>query len=140
MGAVLRDCYPRQSITYRYNRLWYPVKFVCRYRFTSAETGGSALIEHMVWLKFDESTTNAQKDEVIRRLIHLKDDIAGIVEYNAGHNFSNRSNGFDVGLRVRFVSRMALEKYGPHPKHEAVKQFMKEVGLKETMALDFELA
>ncbi|QQE77178.1 Dabb family protein [Alicyclobacillus sp. SO9] len=97
------------------------------------------MIEHLVWLKFDESTTKEQKDEVIRRLVGLKDEIAGIVDYNAGHNFSERSKGFDVGLRARFVSKAALEKYAPHPKHEAVKQYMSEVGLKESMSLDFEV-
>jgi len=97
------------------------------------------MIEHMVWLKFSESTSREQKDEVIHRLVALKNDIAGIVEYNAGHNFSERSNGFDVGLRVRFVSKVALDKYVPHPKHVSVQQFMKDVGLQETMALDFEV-
>lgn len=97
------------------------------------------MIEHLVWLKFSESTTKAQKDEVIRRLVSLKDEIAGIVEYNAGHNFTDRSNGFDVGLRVRFASKVAMQKYQPHPKHEAVKQFMHDVGLQESMALDFEV-
>lgn len=97
------------------------------------------MIEHMVWLKFAESTTKEQKDEVIRRLEALKDEVAGIVEYNAGHNFSNRSQGFDVGLRARFVSKAALEKYGPHPKHEAVKQYMSEIGLQASMSLDFEI-
>ena len=96
------------------------------------------MIEHIVAFSFTSSTTKEQKNEAIRRLISLKQEIPGILDIQAGHNFSEKNQGYELGLTVRLEGREALDEYGPHPKHEAVKAFLKNIGLTDMIVLDFE--
>ncbi|KMM36155.1 Dabb family protein [Guptibacillus hwajinpoensis] len=96
------------------------------------------MIEHVVLFKFSNETTKEQKEEGMSRLIQVKDKIPGIVDIQAGTNFSDRSQGFESGLTVRFESKEALEAYGPHPAHQDVVAYLKEIGMTEVLALDFE--
>ncbi|NHM33084.1 Dabb family protein [Neobacillus terrae] len=95
------------------------------------------MVEHMVLLKFSPSTTNEQKEEVIHRTLLLKEQIPGIVDIQQGFNFSSRSQGFEMGLTVRFEDKSSLENYGPHPAHQAVFNFLKEIGLVDLIIVDF---
>ncbi len=97
------------------------------------------MVEHIVILKFNEQTTLEQQTEAIQRLKSLKQEIPGIVDIQAGFNFSERSQGFEVGLTVRFEDRQALEVYGPHEKHQEAVSFLKEIGLSDIIVVDFEL-
>ncbi|WP_273852429.1 Dabb family protein [Guptibacillus spartinae] len=96
------------------------------------------MIEHVVLFKFSDETTVEQKEEGMRRLLKVKDKIPGIVDIQSGNNFSDRSQGFESGLTVRFESKEALEAYGPHPAHQEVVAYLKEVGMTDVLALDFE--
>ncbi len=96
------------------------------------------MIEHMVAFTFTSSTTKEQKNEAIRRLKNLKQEIPGILDIQAGHNFSEKNQGYELGLTVRLVDKKALDEYGPHPKHEDVKAFLKNIGLIDMLVLDFE--
>ncbi|WP_226659540.1 Dabb family protein [Pseudalkalibacillus hwajinpoensis] len=96
------------------------------------------MIEHVVLFKFSDETTLEQKEEGMRRLLEVKDKIPGIVDIQAGNNFSDRSQGFESGLTVRFESKEALEAYGPHPAHQEVVGYLKEIGMSDVLALDFE--
>lgn len=97
------------------------------------------MIEHMVLLKFSNSTTEDQKLELIRRTLLLKDKIPGIMDIQQGNNFSNRSQGFEMGLTVRFEDRTSLENYGPHPAHQEVFSYLKEIGMEDSIIVDFEI-
>jgi len=97
------------------------------------------MIEHIVLLKFSQETTEEQKDELIRMTLQLKNVIPGIVDIQQGVNFSNRSQGFEMGLTVRFEDRTSLENYGPHPAHQEVFSYLKEIGLKDSIIVDFEI-
>jgi len=97
------------------------------------------MIEHMVLLKFSKSTTEDQKLELIHRTLLLKDKIPGIMDIQQGNNFSNRSQGFEMGLTVRFEDRTSLENYGPHPAHQEVFSYLKEIGLEDSIIVDFEI-
>lgn len=96
------------------------------------------MVEHMVLLKFAEDTSADTRFEVRRRLLALQEQLPGIVEMQAGENFSKRGKGFQIGLLVRFESREALAAYGPHPLHQSVYQYMESVGLEDIIAVDFE--
>jgi len=96
------------------------------------------MVEHLVILKFGSSTTVEQKNEAIQRLKGLQGQISGIVDLQAGHNFCERSQGFEVGLSVRFEDKASLEAYGPHPKHQEVVAFLREIGLVDIIVVDFE--
>jgi hypothetical protein len=97
------------------------------------------MVEHIVLIKFSSKTTNVQKEELIRKTLRLKDIIPGILDIQQGMNFSSRSQGYEVGLTVRFKDRNSLENYGPHPAHQEIVNYLKEIGLKDSIIVDFEL-
>jgi hypothetical protein len=97
------------------------------------------MIEHIVLLKFSTETTEAQIDELIFRTKRLKGMIPGIIDIQQGRDFSNRNQGFEVGLTIRFEDRKALENFGPHPKHQEVLSYSKEIGLVDIIVVDFEM-
>ncbi|APH05087.1 Dabb family protein [Bacillus weihaiensis] len=96
------------------------------------------MVEHIVLCTFSEQTTDDQKKEAISRLKALKEEIPGIIDIQAGMNFSDRNKGYEVGLTVRFDDREALEVYGPHPKHQAVLAYLKEIGITDLICVDFD--
>lgn len=101
--------------------------------------GGVAVVEHIVIFKFNETTSVEQQTEAIEKLKNLKNEISGIVDIQAGLNFSDRSQGFQVGLTVRFEDKQALEAYGPHEKHQEAVSYLKEIGLSDIVVVDFEI-
>lgn len=97
------------------------------------------MVEHIVIFKFNETTSVEQQTEAIGKLKNLKNEISGIADIQAGLNFSDRSQGFQVGLTVRFEDKQALEAYGPHEKHQEAVSYLKEIGLSDIVVVDFEL-
>lgn len=97
------------------------------------------MVEHIVLLKFSPKTTIEQKEELIRRTLLLKDVIPGIIDIQQGINFSNRSKGFEMGLTVRFEDTTSLKNYGPHPAHQEVFAYLQEIGMVESIVVDFNL-
>lgn len=97
------------------------------------------MIDHLVLLKFGAATTQDQKDAVIRSLRSLQGKVPGIVDLRCNYNFSERSQGFEIGLTARFETKEALQAYGPHPEHQKVVSHMREVGLTDMIVVDFEI-
>lgn len=95
------------------------------------------MVEHIVLFKPKPDITQAQKDELLRRIRGLKGKIEGIVDLSVGESFTNRHQGYTIGLVVRFVDREALERYGPHPEHVPVKAFADQV-CEDVIAVDYE--
>jgi hypothetical protein len=61
------------------------------------------------------------------------------VDLSCGRNFSDRNQGFEIGLVVRFVDRAALEVYLPHPAHRgAVDQFVAPIKA-DVIVVDYEI-
>jgi hypothetical protein len=75
------------------------------------------MVEHVVLFKTSPEATEEQKERMIAELAALREKIPGIVDLSVGRNFSDRNQGFDIGLVVRFQDRAALEVYLPHPAH-----------------------
>jgi hypothetical protein len=97
------------------------------------------MIEHIVIIKFDENTLQEQLLEACDRFKALKGKIPGILEADAGINFSDNNKGFQVLLRSRFENKKALEDYGPHSEHRAVASFIREIGRVDSIVLDIEV-
>ena len=97
------------------------------------------MVEHVVLFKTTPDATEEQKDQMIAGLSALKEQIPGIVDLSCGRNFSDRSQGFDIGLVVRFVDRAALDVYIPHPAHRgAVDQFVAPIKA-DVIVADYEI-
>ncbi|HZG84799.1 Dabb family protein [Paenibacillus sp.] len=97
------------------------------------------MIQRTVLLKFAETTTEEQMQEVVTRFTALKSAIDGIVEIHAGRNIAERSKEFQVVLMVRFADRAALEAYTVNEQHQAVAAFIREVGRLDSIGVDIEL-
>lgn len=97
------------------------------------------MIEHIVLLKFTKQTTNEQKIEAVKRLNEMKSNVPGIIDLQAGLNFSERSQGFEIGVTARLENKEALKTYDIHPNHKEVKSFLKGIGHMESIAVDFEI-
>jgi len=97
------------------------------------------MVDHIVLFKMKPGSTPEQKAELIRRLRGLEGKIEGIVSLSAGETFTNRHKGYTVGLVVRFVDKEALERYGPHPMHVPVKEYVAEV-CEDVIAVDYEVS
>ncbi|MEH7415531.1 Dabb family protein [Neobacillus drentensis] len=97
------------------------------------------MIEHIVLLKFSAETTEKQKEELIRKTLLLKNVIPGIVDIQQGANFSNRSQGYEMGLTVRFEDKTSLTNYGPHPAHQEVFSYLQAIGMEDSIIVDFEI-
>ncbi|OXM87705.1 Dabb family protein [Paenibacillus rigui] len=97
------------------------------------------MIDHIVLVKFGESTTQEQLQEVVDRFKALRSHLTGIVDLQAGINFSEKNQGYQVVLSVRFEDRAALQAYGPNPQHQEVAAFIREVGRVDSLIVDIEI-
>ncbi|WNR45185.1 Dabb family protein [Paenibacillus roseipurpureus] len=97
------------------------------------------MIDHIVLVKFGETTTQEQLQEVVDRFKALRAHLTGIVDIQAGINFSEKNKGYQVVLSVRFEDRAALEAYGPNPEHQAVAAYIREVGREDSLIVDIEI-
>ena len=97
------------------------------------------MVEHVVLFKTTPEATPEQKERMVQELKKLKDRIPGIVDLTVGRNFSDRNQGFDIGLVVRFVDRQALEVYLPHPAHRGcVDEFITPIK-QDVIVVDYEI-
>ena len=97
------------------------------------------MIEHIVLLKFSNETTSLQIRELISKTKKLKEWIPGILDVQQGQNFSDRNQGYDVGMTIRFEDKQSLKQFGPHPKHQEVQAYCREIGLVDITVVDFKL-
>lgn len=97
------------------------------------------MIQRTVLLKFAETTTQAQLQEVVERFKALKNVLTGIVEIQAGLNISEKSKEFQIVLMVRFENQAALDAYTVNEDHQAVASFIREVGRVDSIGVDIEI-
>lgn len=97
------------------------------------------MIDHIVLVKFGESTTQEQLVEVVSRFQALRAHLQGVVDLQAGLNFSEKNQGYQIVLSVRFEDRAALEAYGPNPQHQAVSAYIREAGRVDSIIVDIEI-
>ncbi|WP_134703805.1 Dabb family protein [Ammoniphilus sp. YIM 78166] len=97
------------------------------------------MIDHVVIVKFSDSTTDEQMLEVCNKFKLLKGKIPGIIDVQAGRTFSVHHQGYQVMLTARFIDKASLENYGPHLEHRAVASFIREVGRVDSIVMDIEI-
>ena len=96
------------------------------------------MIDHLVSIKLKPSTTPQQRQDLLAGLRGLRDQVPGVVDLTAGENFSERAQGFEIGVMVRFADRAALDAYGPHPAHQKVVQELLLPIREDIIVLDYD--
>ncbi len=97
------------------------------------------MVEHLVLFKIKPEATPEQLDGMLAGLKRLPEQIDGILELTVGRNFSDRSQGHDIGLLVRFRDRAALETYLPHPAHRACVENDVRPVMESVIVVDYEV-
>lgn len=96
------------------------------------------MITHVVLWKIKPELN---KEEVIpeakRCLCSMLGKIPGLLSVKAGENLFPEKNGFDLALITNHESQQALEEYFPHPIHQEVASFIKEIVVARA-SIDFE--
>ena len=96
------------------------------------------MVEHLVLFKLKPDATAQQVSDMLAALERLAQQIDTVRELSCGHNFSDRGNGHQVGLLVRFADRAGLAAYLPHPAHQAcVAEYVKPI-LDDVTVVDYE--
>lgn len=99
----------------------------------------SGEVIHMVLFKWKEGTASEAAQKAMEGLRGLENKIPGILELSCGENFSDRSQGFQCALLVRFENRAALDVYGPHPAHQEVVQTLIVPIRSDVIVADYEI-
>lgn len=97
------------------------------------------MVEHLVLFKTTADATEEQRERMIAELRSLRDRIPGIVHLSVGRNFSDRNQGYDIGLCVRFEDRAALEVYLPHPAHRGCVDTYVAPIKEDVIVVDYEI-
>ncbi|WP_227938206.1 Dabb family protein [Alkalihalobacillus deserti] len=97
------------------------------------------MIQRTVLVKFGETTTQEQLNDVVTRFKALENQLTGIVDLQAGLNFAEKSKEYQVVLMVRFEDKAALEAYVENTEHQAVAAYIREVGRVDSIGVDIEI-
>lgn len=95
------------------------------------------MVEHIVLFKLKPESTAEEKEKLLSMLRGMEGKIEGMVSLSCGESFTNRHQGYTIGLVVRFTDREALERYGPHPAHAPVKEYVSQI-CSDLIAVDYE--
>ena len=100
------------------------------------------MVIHIVFWRLHERSANGQsKDEnaleMKRRFEALVGVIPGLLKCSVGIDFAHTPDSSDVALYSEFTSRDALDAYQPHPAHQEIVAFLKDVRT-ERRVVDYE--
>lgn len=83
-------------------------------------------VVHVVLIQFKPEVTAQQREQVIRASLERLKHIPGVVSVAAGPKVRDdrpvHIRDYDVGILVVLESAPALDRYGPHPLHQAFVQ------------------
>lgn len=96
------------------------------------------MLEHIVLFRFKPETTAFTKEKIVTELMALKGKVPSILDISAGPNFSDRNQGFEYGLVVRFADRQGLDAYQVHPDHQQIVHELIRPALDNILAVDYE--
>lgn len=96
------------------------------------------MLEHIVLFRFKPETTTFTKQKIAEELLALKKTVPSIQDISAGPNFSDRNQGYEYGLVVRFADRQGLDAYQIHPDHQRLVHELIRPALADIIAVDYE--
>lgn len=95
------------------------------------------MIEHIVLFRFKNSGDEAARKRLIEGLLGLNGKVPSIRSISSGLNFSNRSDGYEVGLVIRFDDQAGLDSYQIHPEHVKVVETCVKPVVEKVLAVDY---
>jgi hypothetical protein len=81
------------------------------------------LLQHYVFLKYRDGTTDTHVVAFCDRMRALRDTIGGIQRLEIGRDELHDARSWDLVLIMEFASVEALRAYQRHPEHVAVMAF-----------------
>jgi hypothetical protein len=97
------------------------------------------MIRHVVLFKFKPEVDAAERDELVRMLGQLAQDVEVIRELSVGVDVAGSASACDVALIVDFDDREALDVYEAHPLHQPVIRRVDEL-CAAVHVVDYEMA
>jgi hypothetical protein len=98
-------------------------------------------VEHLVYFRFKDGISHAQKQNLVVLLNDLLGKIDGLEAVSAGLNTTEEhqfKHNYDVGMRMLFRNRQKLQEYQLHPEHLKVGDFIWTIAA-DVAVVDFEL-
>jgi hypothetical protein len=95
------------------------------------------MIDHIILLKFEETTTQDQLLQIVERFKSLKAHLRGVLDMQGGLNFSDRNQGYQLVLTIRFENHAALQAYESNPEHHDCSDFIRQSGRMDGIVVDF---
>lgn len=94
------------------------------------------MVRHVVmfWLK-----DKVRIDETVAILESMRGKIPGMLQIQAGKDFTHTDRSCDICLNTAFESREALDVYQTHPVHMPVRAHMHSV-MERSASADFEVS
>jgi hypothetical protein len=90
---------------------------------------------HMFAFRMKPGVSAAQKERMLTEIRALQPQIPEILESWVGMNESPRGGDYELGGAMKFASRENFEKYGPHPAHQKLINWL--MPLIEPIEVDF---
>jgi len=95
------------------------------------------MIRHIVFFKFKEGTSNADRESLISALEGLKNKIAEVKELKVGKDVGNKPNSYHIALDSVFETFDDVETYAIHPDHVEVVNMVKQL-CESSVKVDYE--
>jgi hypothetical protein len=95
------------------------------------------MLEHLVLLKLKEDSTDEHYNNIVNSLKELPSKISAIRRLKVGKNFSDRNQGYNIGLSVTVNNKEDLDIYRFHPDHVFVLEKIIKPHLENVIAVDF---
>jgi hypothetical protein len=96
------------------------------------------MLQHYVLIKYQKETSDEHIAEFCKRMLALRDSIAGIDYLEIGRDILHDARSWDLILIMRFASVAALRSYQQHPEHQKLMAFNQPF-VAEVASVDFEL-
>jgi len=96
----------------------------------------TGMVVHTFAFRWKAGVREDQKVRALAEIRGLQGQIPGLLETWVGVNVSSRSQGYELGGVMKFSDRSALDRYGAHPIHQQLLQWL--MPLIDALEIDFE--
>jgi hypothetical protein len=95
------------------------------------------MLQHYIVIKYQKDTSEEHIAEFCRRMLDLRNSVAGIEHLEIGRDILHDDRSWDLILIMRFASVGGLRSYQQHPEHQKVMAFNQPL-VAAVASVDFE--